>query len=183
MRSLTIGIVPFSYSSIDHIKLLTFLICNRVQKRDETPAFSMTSTPYLFYLPLSHLPPPYQKLFATQKAVPLRKRKSHKNNYYTIFSIQNRLMINTCSMLLSRMMPLKKNTFTSIYWVLSAWHPNLQFLHCKLTRKWTIKKGQHHASCWMMFKFTQQLPRQSAWCVGSSLLPYIAVKGSVILSP
>lgn len=76
--SLTIGTVPLSYSIIDHISLLTFLICNHVQKRDETLAFSMTNTPYLFYLPLSLLFPPYQKLFAAQKAVPLRKRKTGK---------------------------------------------------------------------------------------------------------
>lgn len=114
--SSTTGIVPFSYSIIDHISLLTFLICNHVQKRDETLAFSMTNTPYLFYLPLSLLPPPYQKLFEAQKAVPLRKKnKRWKKKYYTVFSIQNRPMINTCSTFgFSRIM-LLKNNFTSIY--------------------------------------------------------------------
>lgn len=74
--SFTRGIVPFSYSIIYHINLLTFLICNHVQKRDEISAFLTTNTPYLFYLPLSLLSPPYQKLFVAQKAVPLRKKKT-----------------------------------------------------------------------------------------------------------
>lgn len=86
--SFTRGIVPFSYSIIYHINLLTFLICNHVQKRDEISAFSTTNTPYLFYLPLSLLSPPYQKLFVAQKAVPLRKKKKHSQRKSTIlFSV------------------------------------------------------------------------------------------------
>lgn len=76
----------------------------------------MTNTPYPFYLPLSLLPPPYQKLFAAQKAVPLRKKtKGQKKKYYAVFSTQNRPMINTCSTFGPSRMMLLKNIFTHIY--------------------------------------------------------------------